>query len=54
MLAGKLVNMMKPPVFAEVPTHYPSPDWEMRVLSYLIITFQRDGSQVLEKNGAEL
>lgn len=53
MLGGWLVYVMRPSVFANWHFlklgSYPPRDWETGALSFLMITFQRGSSQVLEK-----
>lgn len=41
-------------VLADVEPLHSTRDWEAEVLSFLKITFQRDGSQVLEKDVPKL
>ena len=51
---GEIVNVVRPSLLANypygvrlLPSHR---DWEVGMLSFLMIAFQRDGSQALEKN----
>lgn len=53
MLGGRLVNMIRPSVFANwqlLKLGSSHRDWEVWLLPFLVMTFQRDGSQVLERD----